>query len=156
MGSILLIILAFLCVIIGLAGSILPALPGPPVAYVALWLAKWSGYQDYSSSFLIWTAVAMIVITVIDNVLPPYITSKSGGSRYATIGSIIGMLAGIFFSAIGMLLGMLLGAFIGELLFARNGADKAFKAALGAFAGFLFGTGLKLLYCFYILYAIIF
>ncbi|MDL2255904.1 DUF456 domain-containing protein [Parabacteroides sp. OttesenSCG-928-G06] len=156
MLNIILIILAFLCVVIGIAGSVLPALPGPPVAYIALWLAKWSGYQDYSTSFLIWTAVIMILVTVIDNILPPYITSKSGGSRYATIGSIIGLLAGIVFSAVGMILGMLIGAFVGELLFAKNGPDKAFKAALGAFGGFLLGTGIKLLYCFFILYSIIF
>lgn len=153
--DILLIVFAFLCVLIGIAGSILPAIPGPPIAYLGLWLAQWSSYCHFSTSFLVWTGVCMIVVSVVDNVLPPYITQKTGGSRYATIGSIIGMIAGLFFTAVGMLLGMLLGAFIGELLFARNGAEKAIKAALGAFLGFLLSTGIKLLYCFYLLYAII-
>ncbi len=154
--DIILIILAFLCVIIGVAGSILPALPGPPVAYLGLWLAQWSSYNEYSTPFLIWTGVAMVIVSVIDNILPPYITQKTGGSKYATIGSVVGMVVGIFFTAIGMLLGMLIGAFVGELLFAKNGATNAFKAALGAFAGFLAGTGIKLLYCFFILYSLIF
>lgn len=154
--DIVLIVLAFLCVIIGVAGSILPALPGPPLAYLGLWLAHWSSYQDYSTPFLVWTGVAMVIVSIIDNILPPYITKRTGGSKYATIGSIVGMLVGIFFTAIGMLVGMLIGAFIGELLFAKNGPDKAFKAALGAFAGFLVGTGIKLLYCFFILYSLIF
>jgi uncharacterized protein YqgC (DUF456 family) len=142
--------------LIGAAGSILPAIPGPPVAYLGLWLAQWSKYDDFSTPFLIWMGVIMLIVTIIDNVLPPYITQKSGGSRYATIGSIIGMIVGIFFTAIGMLFGMLLGAFIGELLFARKGANSALRASIGAFTGFLLGTGAKLLYCFYLLYRIIF
>lgn len=154
--DILLITLAVLCILIGAAGSILPAIPGPPVAYLGLWLAQWSKYADFSTPFLLWMGVLMAVITVFDNVLPPYITQKSGGSRYATIGSIIGMLVGLFFTAIGVLFGMLLGAFVGEWLFARKGADRALRASIGAFAGFLLGTGAKLLYCFYLLYRIVF
>lgn len=153
--DILLMVLAFLCVLVGIAGSILPALPGPPLAYLALWLAHWSSYQEYSYPFLIWTGVAMLIVSVVDNILPPYITQKTGGSKYATIGSIVGMLVGIFFTAIGVLVGMLAGAFIGELLFAKNGANNAFKAAIGAFVGFLLGTGIKLLFCFYVLYILI-
>lgn len=153
--DILLTILAFLCVLIGIAGSILPALPGVPVAYLALWLVHWSSYQDYSYSFLIWTGIVMLVVSVIDNVLPPYITKKTGGSKYATIGSIVGMLIGLFFTAIGVLVGMLAGAFMGELLFNKNSTGKAIKAAFGAFVGFLLGTGVKLLFCFYVLYIII-
>jgi len=150
-----LMVLAFVCVFIGIAGSILPALPGPPIAYLGLWLAHWSGNEEFSISFLIATGIIMLVITLIDNFIPPYITSKSGGSKYATIGSVIGMIAGIFFTAIGMVLGMLIGAFVGELVFAKQGPDKAFRAALGAFAGFLLGTGIKLLFCFYTLYSLI-
>lgn len=153
--DILLIIVAFLCLLFGIIGSIVPMLPGPPIAYVGLWLAQWSRFCDFSPTFLVVTGLLMVLITVIDNVLPPYITNKTGGSRYATIGSIIGMLAGIFFTAVGMLAGMLLGAFIGEWLFARRGAGSALKAALGAFVGFLLGTGMKLIYCFYLIVAII-
>lgn len=149
-------VLAFVCVVIGIAGSILPAIPGPPIAYVGLWLAHWSSNQEYSTPFLIWTGIAMIVVSVMDNILPPYITQKTGGSKYATIGSIIGMIAGIFLTPIGMLLGMLIGAFVGELVFAKNDANTAFKAALGAFTGFLLGTGIKLLFCFFVLYHLIF
>jgi len=153
--DIILIIFAFICVIVGVIGSILPALPGPPVAYLGLWLAHWSSYQNYSTPFLIWTGVAMIIVSVADNILTPYITQKTGGSKYATIGSIIGMLLGLFLNIGGLLVGVLLGAFIGELVFAKNGTQKAIKAAFGAFLGFLLGTGIKLLFCFYILYCLI-
>lgn len=153
--DILLVTLAFLLILIGIAGSILPALPGPPLAYAGLWLAQWTEYCEFSASFMIWMGVVMVAVTVIDNVLPPYITRKAGGSRYATAGAIIGMLAGIFFTAAGMLAGMIAGAFIGELIFSRKGTGSAFKAAFGAFLGFLAGTGIKLLYCFYLIAVII-
>jgi len=153
--DVFLMVLAIFCVLVGMIGSVLPALPGPPIAYLALWIAHWTSYQEYSKPFLVIMGIVVVVITIVENVLPPYITSKSGGSRYATIGSIIGMLIGIFFTAGGMLVGMLVGAFLGELIFSKQGANKAFKAALGAFAGFLLGTGIKLLYCFYVLYSFI-
>lgn len=147
--DILLIVLAIICFLAGIAGSILPALPGPPLSYLGIWLAHWSKYCEFSNSFLIWTGVVMVVISVADYFLPPLLTKSSGGSKYATAGSIIGMIAGIFFTPIGMLTGMLLGAFIGEFIFAKQDAKNAFKAALGAFVGFILGTGVKLLYCFF-------
>jgi len=154
--DIVLIVLAFICVLISIAGSILPALPGPSLAFIGLCLAQGSSYREFSTSFLIATGVAMLVIGLLDYLLPPMITKHTGGSRYATIGSIIGMLAGIFLAPLGIITGMLLGAFIGELIFARQGAVNAFKAALGAFTGFVLSTGIKLLYCFFILYHLIF
>ncbi|MDH6356912.1 DUF456 domain-containing protein [Parabacteroides sp. PF5-9] len=154
--DILLYIVAFILVVVGIGGSILPAIPGPPLAYLAVWLAHWSSYKEYSPSFLIWSGLFMLVVSLLDHILPPMITKKTGGSNYATAGSVIGMIAGIFLTPIGMLFGMLLGAFVGEWIFARQSAGSALKAAFGAFTGFLLGTGLKLLFCFYILYRLIF
>lgn len=154
--DIFLIILAVLFVLVGIAGSVLPVLPGPPIAYIGLWFAQWSQYGNFSTRFMVWTGVAMVIVSVIDNILPPYITKSSGGSKYAAIGSVVGMLVGMFFTSIGIILGMLLGAFIGEWIFAKQSVKDAFKASLGAFAGFVLGTGIKLFYCFYLLYCIIF
>lgn len=154
--SVVLIILAILCLLIGIVFCVLPAIPGPPFAYLGLWLAQWSIYYDFPLPFMIWTGVAMVVVSVIDAVLPPVITKTTGGSRYATVGSIVGMIAGILFTQVGMILGMIVGAFLGELMFARQSTGKAFKAAWGAFAGFLLGTGLKLFYCFFLIYKLIF
>ena len=153
--DILLIIIAFLCIFGGIAGSILPAIPGPPLAYVGMLLAKWSGLAEFSPAFIIWTGIAMVIVTALDYFLPPLIAKSAGGSRYATMGSIVGMIAGIFLTPIGMVLGMLLGAFIGELVFARRTTTHALRAALGAFAGFIAGTGMKLLYCFFMLFSLI-
>ena len=153
--DILLIILAFFCIFGGIAGSVLPAIPGPPLAYFGLLLARWGGLCDFSVSLMVWTGIIMMVVTIADYVLPPYITRSSGGSRYATTGTVVGMIVGIFLTPVGMVAGMLLGAFIGELVFAKQTGTGALKAALGAFAGFLMGTGIKLIYCFALLFFVI-
>lgn len=149
--EIALLILAIICFIVGLAGAILPALPGAPISYLGVWLLQWSGYVHYSTAFLVGTAIVLVIISVIDYFLPPLITKKTGGSKYAAIGSVVGMLVGMFLTPIGMILGMLLGAFIGELVFAKQKADGALKAALGALGGFVLGTGMKLLYGFFLM-----
>ncbi len=154
--EILLLILAIICFIVGIAGSILPALPGPPLSYAGLWLIQWSEFVHFSTAFLIGTGIVMLIISVIDYFLPPLITKTTGGSKYATIGSIVGMIAGMFLTPIGMIMGMILGAFIGEFIFAKQTAGDAFKAAMGALGGFIIGTGMKLLYCFFVMVAPLF
>lgn len=149
--EIVLLILAIICFIVGIAGSILPGLPGPPLSYLGVWLVQWSGFAHFSTAFLIGTGVVMLIISAVDYFLPPLITRTTGGSKYATVGSIVGMIVGIFLTPIGMVLGMILGAFIGEFLFAKQTAGDAFKAAMGALGGFIIGTGMKLLYCFFVM-----
>lgn len=151
----LLIILAVLCALLAIAGSVLPALPGPMLAYAALLLAQWSGYADFSNPFLWVMAAITAAVFVLDYFLPSLITRKMGGSKYASTGAFIGMVLGIFLTPVGMMLGMLIGAFVGELIFAGESGSHSLKAAFGAFIGFLIGTGVKLALCGYILYAII-
>lgn len=153
--DIFLIILAFVILLLGIIGSVVPALPGVPLAYLSLWIGRWSGYTLFSDTFmLIMTGVCLIVFLA-DYFLPPLILKRTGGSSAATWGSIIGMILGLFFLPIGMLFGMILGAFLGELWYAKKSGTEALKAAVGTFIGFLLGTGLKLLLCFYILYRMI-
>ena len=60
-------------------------------------------------------------------------------------GALVGLLAGMFIPPVGIILGTILGAFLAELAFSgKNGWDSA-KSALGAFLGFFFGTGIKLI-----------
>lgn len=151
--EIALLVLAIICFIVGIAGSILPALPGAPVSYLGVWLLQWSGYVHFSTAFLVATGIVLVIISVVDYFLPPLISKKTGGSKYAAVGSIIGMLVGMFLTPIGMIVGMLLGAFIGEYFFAKQEAGDALKAALGALGGFILGTGMKLLYCFFLMVA---
>jgi len=163
--EIILVVLAFLLLLAGLLGSIVPVIPGPPLGFVGLLLLQWSGHGEFSAAFLwVWAGIA-VAITVMDNILPAWMTKRFGGSRMAVIGSVIGLVAGmVFFAPIGLLAGPFLGALAGELLNNRILAGrsavggtkfdthakaarnvKALKVAFGAFLAFILGTGAKMI-----------
>ena len=140
-----LVILAVICLLAGIAGCIVPVLPGPPLSYAALWLMKWSGTADFDGRFLLIWGIVAAIVTALDYLLPAWLSKRFGGSRYAATGSLVGLLAGmIFFPPIGPVAGAFIGAFAGELLYDGSDTGKAFKAACGAFVAFILGTGIKL------------
>lgn len=144
--DILLIILGIVLVLAGLAGCILPFLPGPPLTFAALLLQQLKTDAPFTSDFLlIWGGVT-IVVTVLDYFIPIYGTKKFGGSRYGVWGSAIGLVAGLFFPPLGLIIGPFVGAFIGEMI-ATSNSQVAFRAALGSLLGFVVGTLLKLVVC---------
>jgi len=150
--EIFLVVLAFLFLLIGLLGSVVPVLPGPPISFVGLLVLQWSGYGNFSTEFLLVWAAITAAVTIIDYILPAWMTKKFGGSRAAVIGSVVGLIVGLlFFPPLGLLVGSFLGAFAGELLNQRIHAGhssdtaKALKVALGAFLAFIVGTGAKLI-----------
>lgn len=147
--------LAITVAIVAIIGCVVPAIPGVILAYGALLLAQWSSVVDFSTTYLLVMAGITVVVFVADYFLPPIITKKFGGSKYAAWGAIVGMFVGMFVPVVGLILGLLVGAFLGELIFARRSGVESLVAMVGAFLGFLVGTGFKLLLCFYILYAII-
>lgn len=150
-----LIIVSVFAAIVAIIGSIVPALPGPVMAYLALWLARWSGYVELPNSYMWIMAVITAVVFAADYFLPSLITKKMGGSKATQNGAFIGTLLGVFLTPIGMLLGMLIGAFLGEFMFNKSDYVSSVSAAIGAFLGFLVGTGIKLMLCFYVLYEIV-
>ena len=146
MIEIIIAIVAFLFLLTGLAGAIVPVLPGPPLSYAGLLLLQWSGYGGFTSGFLwLWAAIT-VVVTIGDYFLPTLMTRRFGGSRLATVGSILGLLIGLFFfPPIGLIIGPFLGALAGELIHNRTDSAKPFKVALGTFLAFIFSTGTKLI-----------
>lgn len=140
----LLIVISSLCIIAGFIGSFIPILPGTPVTYCGLLLLQLAS-QPFTTTFLVVWALIVAAIMVLDNVIPAYGTKKLGGSAYGVWGSIIGMIIGIFFfPPFGMIVGPLAGAFIGELIGGKS-SDRAFKSALGSFAGLLVNTLMKVI-----------
>lgn len=137
-------IFALLCAVIGLLGSVVPGLPGPPVSWVGLLLLYLGKIGGMTSTFLmIWLGI-MILVTILDYVVPMWTTRLTGGHKAASWGAIIGLFAGMFIPPVGMIVGSLAGAFLGELMVTDKGLWAAFKAGIGAFVGFVLSTGLKL------------
>lgn len=142
-------ILGAICILVGLAGSILPGLPGPPLSYLGILLLHWTRFAQFSNRML-WTwAVIVIVVAILDYVVPILGTRKYGGTRAGVRGSVIGLIVGIFFLPLGpfglfgIIGGPFIGAWIGELL-AGQEQQKALRAAFGSFVGFLAGTLMKI------------
>ena len=159
--SILLFVFAVILGIAGIIGSIVPGLPGPPISWAGLLLAYFgrklaeSGNEYTFTFLLVWLAIT-IVVTVLDYVIPAKFTRLAGGSKAGSWGAMIGLLAGILFTAIGMIAGCFLGALVGELLFGKKDFNASCKSALGAFAGVMAGTGIKLIAAVTMLFYIIF
>ena len=137
------IVLAILAGVIGIAGSILPGLPGTPFSWIGLLLLYIWGPQEMSVSTLVIWGVVVAVVTLVDYLVPMWLTKATGGSKYAERGALIGLVAGIILTPVGMILGSFLGAFFAELHWAKKEAGEALKAAIGSFIGFMLGTGLK-------------
>lgn len=144
--NIALLIVAFLFLLIGLIGCIVPGLPGTPIAYAGLWIAQATDQVDFSWQFLLIWGIVVIVISVLDYVVPAWGTKHYGGTKWGVWGSTIGVFIGLFFGAAGVILGPLVGAVIGELISGKELA-AALKAGWGSFIGILFGTIIKLIAC---------
>lgn len=149
--DILLIILGALCMIIGLAGCLLPIIPGPPTAYVGLLLLHFTDKAQFTTAQLLTWLFVVILLQVLDYFIPMLGSKYSGGSRWGTRGCLIGTIAGLFFMPWGIILGPFLGAFLGELLGGRE-TGQALKSGLGSLLGFLFGTVLKCVVCGYFIW----
>lgn len=147
-------VVAAILMLIGIIGCFLPFLPGPPLSYVALLVMQLRSEPSFSTKFLLIFAGVTLVVTVLDYVIPLAGTKKFGGTRSGMWGCTIGLIVGIFIPPWGLILGPFIGAFVGEIL-ANTSAENAFRAALGSFIGFLFGTLLKLVTCFVMAYYLI-
>lgn len=146
--------LATLLCVIGIIGSFLPVLPGPPISYLGMLLLQLQEVKPFSTKQLVIWFVVVALITGLDYVIPLLGTKKFGGSKYGTWGSTIGIIVGIFLGPVGIILGPAIGAFIGELIYQKD-PDKALKAALGSFIGFVAGTLLKVIVSVIIIFLII-
>ena len=149
--DIFLMIAGALCLLTGLAGCVLPMLPGPPLAYAGMLLLHFTDKVQFSTTqLLVWLGI-VIVIQVLDYVVPLLGAKYSGSSKWGTRGCLVGTVAGLFFLPWGIILGPFLGAVIGELLGGRE-TKEALKSGLGSLVGFLLGTVVKCIACGYFIW----
>jgi uncharacterized protein YqgC (DUF456 family) len=142
--DIALYVLAALLMIAGLAGAILPALPGIPLIFGGIWLA--AAVDHYRHLGLWWLLVigALGAIGVIVDVVASALGAKRvGASRLALWGAAAGTVIGMFFGIPGLLFGPFLGALGGELA-SGNSVLRSAHVGVGTWLGLLFGTLLKL------------
>lgn len=152
--DILLLVIAFLFLVIGIIGCIVPGLPGTPIAYAGLWIAQATDRVDFSWQFLLIWGIVTLVVSVLDYAVPAWGTKQFGGTKYGVWGSTLGVFVGLLFGAVGVILGPLVGAILFELLaialhgqINRENIAAAFRAGWGSFIGILVGTVLKLICC---------
>lgn len=137
-------VISGLFILAGIAGCLLPLLPGPPLSYVGLLILQLKTEAPFTTSFLLFWAGIVVLITALDYLVPIYGTKRFGGTSYGLWGCAFGLIAGFWFGPIGIIAGPFLGALIGEWLSNRN-SHQALRAAIGSFLGFLVGTVVKLI-----------
>jgi len=142
--SILLWPLAAVLVIVGIAGLVLPALPGPPILFAGLLVAAWAEDFAYVGTGTLAVLGAMALLSYAIDFLAGSLGAKRfGASRRAIIGAVIGAVVGLFFGIPGVLLGPFVGAVIGELS-SRRDLKAAGRAGIGATLGLALGIAAKL------------
>lgn len=136
--------IAVILMLVGLAGTVLPALPGVPLIYAGIVLAAWIGHFEAIS---VTTLVILGVLTAIgvaaDFVATALGAQRAGASRYGVIGAALGTVAGIFTGLWGLVFMPLVGAALGEF-YAHRDALKAGRVGLATWVGMLLGTAVKL------------
>ena len=142
--EIVLIILGAIISIVGIVGCIIPALPGPPLNFIALLIiGAAKHWQPFDSKFIFIMLAITIVVTALDYVIPIMGAKKYGATKAGIWGSILGMIVGmIFFPPFGLIVGTFVGAIIGEMIIGKQSSD-AIKAGWGTFIGSILGILLK-------------
>jgi len=137
-------VVAVILVIVGLAGTVLPVLPGVAFIFLGLLLAAWAdGFQRVGAVTLAILGLLTLLAVVADVLASALGAKKLGASPRAVAGATLGAIVGIFFGLPGLVLGPFLGAVAGELS-ANRPLLHAGKAGLGTWLGLLLGSVAKL------------
>lgn len=143
-ANIIALSLATLGLLVGVAGTLLPGLPGLPLmGAVVLIYGWWEGFDAISTGYLALVALLIGGALVGEHYARAWGAQRFGGSRWGAWGAVLGSLVGLFFMPVGLVAGPFAGAFLGELLAGRK-AGEAMRAGLGGVLGVFLGTGLNL------------
>ena len=141
-------IVAVLLIVVGVAGTVLPALPGTILVLAGIVLGAW--LDDFTR--VKWWVVAIISVLAVVAWATDYVATilgakKVGASKWAIIGAALGTIVGIFMGLVGVLFMPFVGAVIGEYIAQKN-ARQAAKVGLATWIGLLVGTVVKLVLVF--------
>ena len=137
-------VLAVVLVGVGIAGSVLPALPGVPLVFAGLVLAAWAGeFQQVTWLTLVVLGALTAISLVIDVVASAAGARRVGATRLAVLGAALGTIGGMFLGLPGLILGPFVGAVAGEMI-SHGKMDQATRAGFATWIGLVFGTLAKL------------
>lgn len=140
--------LAALLILGGLAGSVLPMLPGIPMVFGGIWLAAAvDGYRHLGVWWLLIIGAIGVLGVIVDFIAGTLGARRVGASTRALWGATIGTIVGMFFGIPGLLFGPFVGAIAGELS-SGNSVLRSAHVGVGTWLGLLFGTVLKLVLSF--------
>lgn len=136
----LIIIVVILLLVAGLAGTVVPFIPGIPLMFIGIAAYGWyDKFQTIDARYLIILACLTLLSVVMDYLSTMLGAKYFGSSRQGTWGALIGTVIGIFlFPPIGIVAGPFLGAIIGESMAGKD-LKQALKIALGTVAGLFTG-----------------
>jgi len=140
----LLLVLAGLLVVIGLVGTVLPAIPGVPLIFLGLFVAAWAeGFQHVGMGTITVLGVMALIAYGVDLVAGALGAKKFGASRLAVVGAMVGAVVGLFMGIPGVLVGPFVGAAAGEFV-ARRDLLQAGRAGFGTWLGLVVGAAVKI------------
>lgn len=141
-------IVLWICVVAlilcGVAGTVVPALPGIPMIFLGALLAAWIGdFQHITWVPLVVLGVLTIIGLAVDWVAQTMGAQRAGASKWGIMGSLVGTVAGLFMGIVGILFMPLVGAFIGEYI-AQRDLRIAGNVGWATWVGMMVGTVVKL------------
>ncbi len=138
-------VIAGLLIALGLAGAVIPAVPGIPLIFIGIWLiAAVDGYRHLGFGWLIAIAAVGATGLTIDLLAGALGARRVGASKQAVFGALFGTVIGLFFGLPGLLLGPFLGAVLGELA-SGSSVLRSTDVGLNTWLGLIFGTIVKLI-----------
>jgi len=137
-------IAAVIFILIGLAGLVLPALPGTPLIFCGFVIIAWiDGFHRVGLFTITILGILTIISFAIDFLAAGVGAKRAGASRMAVTGAVIGTIVGIFFGIPGLIIGPFLGAVAGEFMTRRNIAEAGI-AGTATWIGLMFGIAVKI------------
>jgi len=137
-------VVVVLLVVAGLAGTVLPALPGIPLVMAGLFLGAWVGnFESVGLTTLLILTLLTVFAQVVDFLASAFGVRYAGAGARAFWGATLGAIVGIFFGIPGLVLGPFVGAVLGEIS-SGAGWRQSSRAGMGAWLGIVFATAIKL------------
>ena len=141
-------VLSVALIVAGLAGTVLPALPGTALVLAGIALGAWIDDFNRVGPWALGAVAAMAVLAwVLDYVAALLGARRAGASRQALVGAALGTVVGLFMGLVGVLFMPLVGAAAGEYL-AQRDQRQAMKVGVATWLGLLAGLLAKVVLAF--------